>query len=262
MSSSISQPQKVALLKKGVNEGLYPEKVYKFRSISKALKIIVNLEFYFASADSFNDPFDCSLDDVSQYAQGDLDDYVKTIDKLSTQAEIEGLKKAFTRNSTELSSRIKEIKKKYINQRGILALSEEKSNILLWSHYSDNHQGLTIELDLLGDPEFFLFPRKMEYKSEYKPINYLKDPEASINTILQTKSIDWSYEKELRIYKAKSGLYKINPLAITGIYFGVKTSDEDIRTIRNACNNNLLNHVNFYQAKKIFGEFKLEFIKI
>ncbi len=51
------------LIIKGINEGLYPESVYKFRTIEKANEILQSLEFYFSSAVNFNDPFDCALDE-------------------------------------------------------------------------------------------------------------------------------------------------------------------------------------------------------
>lgn len=52
---------------------------------------------------------------------------------------------------------------------------------------------------------------------------------------------------------------KIKPGAITGIYFGLKSSQADINTIKNLCINGVLNHVKFYKAERVYGVFEIDF---
>ena len=51
-----------------------------------------------------------------------------------------------------------------MNRRGILSLSANHNNILMWSHYLSNHTGLVICLDILADSEFFLMPMNINYE--------------------------------------------------------------------------------------------------
>jgi len=73
-----------------------------------------------------------------------------------------------------------------------------------------------------------------------------------------TKSIDWQYEKEYRIYKEKPGLYKINAIAIKEIVFGIKTTEKDIRSIKRLCKKLNLTHIRFKKAHKVYGKFEIE----
>lgn len=101
-----------------------------------------------------------------------------------------------------------------VNQFGIVSLSETHSNLLMWSHYADEHKGICI-----GFNKNFLsqLPRKIfdEYQiTNYTPIkvNYNnkrpqyfiddndKANEIRVNTLRQltTKGDNWIYEKEHR----------------------------------------------------------------
>ncbi|MEE1952233.1 DUF2971 domain-containing protein [Aeromonas sp. 43P] len=104
--------------------------------------------------------------------------------------------------------------KQSVNNFGIVSLSETHSNLLMWSHYADEHKGIC-----LGFHENFL--SRLSHKihdeygiSTYKPIkvNYNNkrpryfieqnniENEIKINTLQQltTKGDDWIYEKEHR----------------------------------------------------------------
>jgi hypothetical protein len=104
--------------------------------------------------------------------------------------------------------------KQSVNQFGIVSLSETHSNLLMWSHYADEHKGIC-----LGFHSNFLSRLSQKTYDEYgittyKPIKvnynnkrpqYLIDPsninrEIQINTLQQliTKGDDWIYEKEHR----------------------------------------------------------------
>jgi len=52
---------KKELIQKGIDNGNFPNLLYKYRTIDQAKQILDNFSFWFATPDSFNDPFDCSL---------------------------------------------------------------------------------------------------------------------------------------------------------------------------------------------------------
>lgn len=257
--SGIRVLEKKDLILKGVNEGIYPESVYKFRTINKANDILQKQEFYFSSAANFNDPFDCMLDEEKQYSLSDFNRWIGSFPNGLTKKEKQNLTNMYKENGQAFNDLVKNIKTKAVNARGVLALSKTNENILLWSHYAENHTGVAIKLNIAKDPEFFITPKNIVYTKQYIPLNYLRDPKKSILDTLSTKSIDWNYEEEIRIYKSNVGVHKINPMAITDVFFGVKTLEQDIAKIKNTCSKNGLSHVKFHRAEKKYGEFALRF---
>lgn len=127
---------------------------------------------------------------------------------------------------------------------GVLSLSEDCNNLLMWSHYGDAHRGVVIALNekhpALNAPrapsDEFNHPRRVEY-SEKKPKNYLDNTDGVM--WLLTKSRGWNYEKEWRVIKpvkdasrtsknqdqSISHLFNLPPEAIEGVIIGARTPD-------------------------------------
>jgi hypothetical protein len=89
---------------------------------------------------------------------------------------------------------------------------EMPCNMLMWSHYSDEHKGCCIE---------FHFVNK-EDEEETLPIEYVEKIKAegvnSIQKILRRKFIDWKYEQEVRYI----GSEKLVSIEIDRIYLGMR----------------------------------------
>jgi len=94
-----------------------------------------------------------------------------------------------------------------------------------------------------------------------KPVAIQSDPEGTVDAILSRKYVKWAYEKEFRIYKKDSANVDIaiNPNAIKSVYFGLKTKQSEIDDVRSICSTQALSHVRFFQAEKVYGQFKLSF---
>jgi len=132
-------------------------------------------------------------------------------------------------------------------------------NILMWSHYSDNHYGICLGLR----------KNAIIYK-----VNYAKEfPELDLNEeklplelqaffILHRKHKSWAYENE---YRAINADIQNGPLScgrsyeIERIYFGLRTSKGEIDLIKNIASGR---NINFYQAKLKSNNFDFEFIEI
>ncbi len=125
----------------------------------------------------------------------------------------------------------------------ILCFSETFNNILMWSHYADEHSGLCIGYDANSD--FFNSKYDCEYSQNVgvlKPVEYTKDrpqfilPSDLVNDTCDwfKKSIDWSYEKEHRILLPMDNAqiipseqetlwgYKIDPRNIKQVILGCR----------------------------------------
>ena len=79
--------------------------------------------------------------------------------------------------------------------QGCLSLSATATNVLMWSHYAQNHEGYVIGFD--ADHEYFgesVSP--VIYSSVRPPHNPFEHRHSG--AIFYTKSADWSYEQEYR----------------------------------------------------------------
>ena len=231
--------------------------LYKYREFSDNTdKIILNSELYFASYNSFNDPFDCNLGfrEISSYSDEELENCCQ-----------EELKKGVDKEKYLIDLSEKLIKAK--SEVGILCLSRNKKNILMWSHYAKNHEGLCF-----GFEDIFYKDSKITYgrvkypKSEdYELISLLRK-KGEIKRMFTTKSKLWKYEKEIRLLDLKGGktvgVKKFNKEYLKEIIFGCKADETNIKKIIQLCQLNGFEHVIFKKAKLISGKFALDFDEI
>ncbi|WP_240923611.1 DUF2971 domain-containing protein [Psychromonas sp. SA13A] len=86
---------------------------------------------------------------------------------------------------------------------GVLCLTEEPDNLLMWSHYADSHQGFCVKFDTSNyffnqkrtmEDDFYHL-RKVEYIEQH-PTKVIKS-NVGVDLLLH-KSDTWSHEKEWR----------------------------------------------------------------
>lgn len=119
------------------------------------------------------------------------------------------------------------------------------SNVLMWSHYADEHKGFCIQYKF--SKEFFVTEERRTIR--FKDIKYHKaDEPLNLNTntlntdvALCLKLDDWSYENESRIITYlpdEAGDFVSLPLGVAvqikAIFFGYLCPDETIRAVKNA----------------------------
>lgn len=240
-----------------IENGSFPRYLYKYRDDSdKTKSIFKNNQIHFSSPEKFNDPFDCNLSSVERYDNTDIENfYQKMIEGRPEQEELSKRPIDYLR----ISKFIDEALKIQRSKLGLLCLSKEFQNILMWSHYANNHKGIVIEFDIKQDPDFFISPIEVNYIDTYEPINYPKNERKSIEKIVSTKSNDWKYESEVRIIKANTnGLIKFKPSSISKIYFGCRSEKSFINEIKNLCLKDELKHIEFFLMEKEKFEFSLK----
>lgn len=100
----------------------------------------------------------------------------------------------------------------FISMHGIISLSESPDNLLMWSHYADEHRGIVVEFEVDEDNPFDLFitdtvPEssdakfgRVSYRKARKyPYNINNDSIGPIRDYYYlSKSDEWIYEKEYR----------------------------------------------------------------
>ena len=189
-------------------------------------------------------------------------------------------------NTYKLSKNIHENpfkdQRKIKNSAHILSLSRTNDNILMWSNYASNHEGVCLcfkaelkdeELGFYFDSEFLPL-YKVKYKKDFpEPLNmlnlYRNEFESFIN-FLTTKYVDWGYEKEYRLFvqsmeQSDVSFKQYEKNSLEGIIFGLYTPIDSIRQIYEIVNQNYLSkgyNVNFYACDWVEGKYCIKTEKI
>lgn len=235
--------------------------LFKYKPFNHfTLDIIANDRIYYPKPDSFNDPFDtkCSFKNTSAIVQSQ--DLVKIKRAFSNENPSQIM--AYTRK--DLTGEIDSFQSELRNF-GILSLAEDEKDILMWSHYADDHKGVCIEFERaetndLGNPKA---TKKVVYTKNYPSMSVkslLSDDghHNSLMRVLYTKSEHWSYEKEWRNFQPTGGKVYPIPGRILSITFGVRASEIDIDIVKK-----LVGHsIPLYQAQLKENEFGIKLKKI
>jgi len=215
-----------------VKENLIPRYLYKYSNLATLRKIIVSGQIRFSKPSEFNDPFDCNISIDTENTEEEI---IRYIDQITANSHLSATEYLQFRTKMldpvarfELTNRsIRDAKESF----GVTCFSTESNNILMWSHYAEKHKGVVIKFDILKDPDFFNTPFKVEYKSDFPNFNYLRNRESIGKLLLETKSMEWSYENEIRVMKRGAGYYPIKRESICQIIFGCRAYDKEIRKI-------------------------------
>jgi hypothetical protein len=92
----------------------------------------------------------------------------------------------------------------FFKTKGIISFSATKDNILMWSHYANNHQGIVVEFDSLND--FFhknFLSSTDSNEGKLKKVTYEKTRLTNLKDDLNSpyfhKAKNWKYEREYRL---------------------------------------------------------------
>lgn len=280
-------------------------KLYKFRAVNEnSLKGLRNNEIFFAGFELFNDPFEFStpftnlreyfrrvhLQLQDRYLLGHIDK--STLDHLLEK----------TRNMDDQKlQRHKQVHEKIrqnMSRMGIFSMSAVKDEILLWSHYAEEHKGFCIEFDVprmnLSVPASL---REIKYKEEFTDLNdpsllvdfyvklfgelshlkkkkwrsrYTKSGQEMVKNedaafglaVITDKYTCWSYEKEFRLVtKNHIGTATYDPVAVVTIILGLRMPDKHKMMLKEVCTCTGKTHVKFMQAVKKKNRFGIDIIE-
>ncbi|MCS3902665.1 hypothetical protein J2T55_000669 [Methylohalomonas lacus] len=192
---------------------------YKYLPYTEgSIKTLTDSTIKFTNPLDFNDPFDCKpyydTTNIDRLPQLKPDLFKAAGDRrgLSPAKRLQDKGKfiARLRNRLEDGSFAKES----ISRVGVVSLSKNALNILMWSHYADFHRGFVLEFripikglkkDVLLTNERLL-PFPVIYQHERPHIDVGSElPDDLINKVVLTKSTDWKYEEEERVVDHERG---------------------------------------------------------
>jgi DUF2971 family protein len=260
--------------------GLIPRSLFKYVTADTALRVLTNKTLKWSSPDSFNDPFEFpspfefgfefeQLEEpflqrasilIAQHDDPDLfeDNPVADMIREARAQRMGGgdpakiqelLRPRFPQYVNRLKPGLESDRKIWLEMKKtyrVLCLSAVRDNILMWSHYADEHRGAILEFqpkielatEMLGALE-------VEYSKEVPVAVTLEQfllyitgqgpkphsPNALVKSAF-TKSSDWSYENEWRILskqrddeQAPCSYRSFNPRELAAIYFGCRMLD-------------------------------------
>lgn len=176
--------------------------LYKYVSIER-LKSILNGSVRFTQPGVFNDPFELLPELVirkdHQNTAVSINFDLLAARRSPPVGEVENIADDYT--SSDFTSRniVKDLNKKI----GIFCASKSSNSLLMWSHYADQYSGAVIELD--GSHDFFNGRIDIEYRTERQKKDldsYFLEPVPLAEICV--KSMDWQYEREVRIVRKLS----------------------------------------------------------
>lgn len=283
-------------------------------SVETALKVISSRAMRWSSPLKFNDPFDHQIgfsfdlnaeqfgqklfEKMEQIVFGEEPEF-KEPTLISTLAM--GLrsikdripKDEFTNDLTAATSKIAGNLDDHLNtltsmiieqsiHSRVLCVSECHDNVVMWSHYGDQHQGVVLQLQCIDEIDnTLLAARKVEYSHELPRFpsldSYIQhlfgeepmDIAELSEKVAFTKHKDWSYEKEWRVhipllYEPPGdghSIYIEDPRVFGAVYLGCLISDENAGQVIEAVREHIP-AAKIYRGSKSTQSFNLSFDEV
>jgi hypothetical protein len=265
--------------------------LYKFRGIDiNGLRILIDREIWFALPDKLNDPLDCQLPIQSTLEEAIQAETPERQEILRELASLENEKRS-ARQRMPMHKALEDL----ISGIGVFSLSRNAYDMLLWSHYANDHKGFCIgfrksyfdDLRRSHATTGLLGADDVRYSASHLPalreiwrtaaeeiIQLRKsktDPEegfftdfmdryrlAILPSVLLTKSEAWKYEEEYRVVMNVSKSVAFPTTAIVEIVFGARTPARDEATIRNLLRAKEWTHVRYRRAAANWRGFSLD----
>ncbi|MRI32503.1 hypothetical protein EOPP23_05825 [Endozoicomonas sp. OPT23] len=253
--------------------------IYRYKYLpfdTGSLEVIKSGTIKFTNPLMFNDPFDC----FPHYDQNAIDEIPsRRKDLLRAASRIRNLSPAqHIQNKRRIVSDFKRrvldksVPNSILEKIGVLSLSRDPRNILMWSHYADFHKGFVVEFRIptklpdntIGTIDEWLFPLKVNYSKERPVFRFgLDDSETVMNNVLLTKYDVWKYEQEERVVDNDRGpgihSYLRNNV-LSSVIAGAKMSQESVRelsSVLDSVKNEIENDVKLYVAEQSERDYEI-----
>jgi hypothetical protein len=218
-------------------------KGYKYRDVEyfeRDFETLLNNQIYASPFINLNDPFEGI--------------YNEEITQLAIF-----LDETFKVNSSEVIESLEKIKD-FKNKLGIYSLSTTFSDELMWAHYAKSHKGFCLEYETTKLKDKYLVPEMVtELEVDYYPkpqtLTHLDilEKNKTLKKLFATKSLKWSYEKEIRLIFDSFELKDYHPSALTGIYFGISFPLEKKNQLINSLTNRDIRFYEMYREEDSYN---------
>ncbi|HGM6066859.1 TPA: DUF2971 domain-containing protein [Stenotrophomonas maltophilia] len=251
-----------------IQHGITVPPLYKFVGAERLVSILKNPSLRFTQPPLLNDPYECHLTLDRKEVMRDFRAYWRERNPAMEDAELDVRIQAM--EAERLSDELLRYRD-FRNNLGVVSLSEDPLNLLMWSHYGDEHRGAAIELDWThtdlrpgstgGSTYSDLV--KVDYRED--KVCGRPDPDTIIK-VLSTKSPHWSYEREWRLIRTLNLTRKVQGdvhvvdfdlSAIKSIHLGANFKAHLLPEIRRLCDEQDGGHIQFLKVAVSPHRFQL-----
>lgn len=240
-----------------------PTHLYKYQRLTAySLASLLNDTVWLSSPTAFNDPFDCAITLSRDKLKESLDHAITEI------ARRNGIPKEQIANHDKVINQdeqayewLRNSLKNTMQRIGVLCLSATPNEILMWSHYADNHKGFCVEYDFSEDSHLRKIAEPVRYSETIPALSLANLPKGAEKNFLDicifTKAKQWEYEKEWRVIMHEGGRSFQTPSKTTSIIFGARMPLEEKVMLYRA-----LRHkegIEFKEAQLLEDRFAIQF---
>lgn len=188
-----------------------PNTLFKYYALnSYSFDSLINQYIFAPHPSQLNDLFDCSPELLSIDKNEDLKKILQDFEYKNEKEIDDKLKFDYHKTKKQAESLFWE---RLYRIWGILSLTDNNKNILMWSYYSQ-HKGYCIEFDITKFPFKYHGPFPINYQENLQKIHVEKNGIA-LGILLQSnlKNIIWKHENEWRLMIEKNeGKYMDSPI--------------------------------------------------
>ena len=259
-----------------------PDILYKYREFDvRTIQLLTDADIYYAEPRKFNDPLDCApavlvdtdvksveklCSEMLRAKHGDVVAQEHIAERQSWVREEYGDYKvdpeAEGRYKHSLALGIASLIRDELGAHGVLSLAQEWNNVLMWSHYAANHEGICIGYDM---SENVGSPRPIDYSGpghvtiselmSWKLDDCVEARDRVFQTFFFEKAHDWEYELEWRCVADAEGSKPAPP--IKEVYFGMCCNQAVVTTLVKL-SKDLDPEITFYGIRRDNNTFNLE----
>jgi len=248
--------------------------LHKFMSADRAIKFLKDRTIRFTQPKFLNDPYECHLTFDRAARKIILDDFAKFCRNRSPSLSEKEVHERVSANEQSLVENALLDYRRIRDDLGVLSLTEDPLNLLMWAHYGDEHRGIVIELDITH-PSLLMttsggreFATLCAVRYTNKKVRGIPRPDTVIQTLI-TKSPEWEYEREWRFIRTINLLRKVSddvyvadipPEAIKRVILGARFPAHRLPDVMKHIKDGELKHVVVEKAVMIPNRFGLKLV--
>lgn len=153
----------------------------------------------------------------------------------------------------------------FLGYAGISCYSETNTSPVMWGNYADSQKGICVSYN--SEIGVFKEAQKVSYSNDVLKLHFNSQDKISNEYIKQhlepslyLKYQEWAYEKEWRIISSEFHIRRYPDTAIKAIFFGLRTSNDDINRVLKATIKN--KSIKYYKAVLVRNEYRIEYTEI
>jgi len=228
-----------------------PSVLYRYDSVDHAKQVLAESQLYLCSPASFNDPFDCRIWPSFEGSKEQFKRVAAILAKRKRPAASRKERRRMVKSARPQLNRdsFEKIFAKWqrdiLDNCGMLCLTENREDILMWSHYARGHTGVCLEFRFGLGPDLCRPPLPVIYRDRIPDFSFTEifaklqggDLLEFAKLVFLTKASHWKYEREWRLIDfpleglPRYGLRRFSAHLLTGIIVGCRIEEHEKRAI-------------------------------